>query len=204
MKIKVISILLFLISINLVVTAQAWTQKKDFPPNGLVHAVGFSIGSKGYIGTGADALTGSKRDFWEYNQASDTWVKKADFGGAQRSEAVGFSVGTKGYIGTGWSPDIWEWDQVTGAGVWIQKPSIPVGRAGAAAFSIGAMGYVGTGSYYKDFWEYSPAPGPLGGTWTQKADYGGTGRTGALGFSIGSKGYIVTGVFSGMAGPVFF
>ena len=31
------------------------------------------------------------------------------------------------------------------------------------------------------------------GTWTQKADYGGTARWAAVSFSIGTKGYILTG-----------
>ena len=41
----------------------------------------------------------------------------------------------------------------------------------------------------KDFWEYDP----VGNTWTQKADFGGTARYAAVGFSIGNKGYIGTG-----------
>ena len=36
-------------------------------------AVGFSIGSKGYIGTGADAGAGTKyKDFWQWDQATGT------------------------------------------------------------------------------------------------------------------------------------
>ena len=43
----------------------AWTQKADFGGTARDGAVGFSIGSKGYIGTGYDG-TGSTKDFWEY------------------------------------------------------------------------------------------------------------------------------------------
>ena len=64
-------------------------------------AVGFSIGSKGYIGTGLLIVTFHFKDFWEYDPATNTWTQKADFGGTARTNAVGFSIGSKGYIGTG-------------------------------------------------------------------------------------------------------
>src|SRR5205823_10618643 len=59
----------------------------------------FSIGSKGYVGTGAH--DGPKRDFWEYDPSTNVWTQKADFGGLPRLAAVGFSIGSKGYLGTG-------------------------------------------------------------------------------------------------------
>src|SRR4249919_3048148 len=59
-------------------------------------AVSFSIGNKGYIGTGD-----SYNDFWEYDPATNVWTQKADFGGKGRDWATGFSIGNKGYIGTG-------------------------------------------------------------------------------------------------------
>src|SRR6266446_9212732 len=81
---------------------------------------GFSIGSKGYIGTG-DNYPVFYTDFWEYDPATDIWTQKADFGGAGRGVAVGFSIGNKGYIGTGYNniigitKDFWEYDPVTNA-----------------------------------------------------------------------------------------
>src|SRR6185503_18531721 len=65
-----------------------WTQKADFGGTGRAYAVGFSIGSKGYIGTGSS----NGKDFWEYDPATDTWTQKADFGGTYRSFAAGFSI----------------------------------------------------------------------------------------------------------------
>ena len=85
-------------------------------------AVGFSIGNKGYIGTGEDT-NGATKDFWEYDPDNDTWTRKADFGGTARSNAVGFSIGNKGYIGTAnWgnsSDDFWEYDPATD--IWTRK-----------------------------------------------------------------------------------
>src|SRR5262245_18554267 len=76
-----------------------WKRKADFGGTARHGAVGFSIGSKGYIGTGFD--DSNRKDFWEYDPATNAWTQKADFGGVARSFAPGFSIGSKGYIGTG-------------------------------------------------------------------------------------------------------
>jgi len=170
-----------------------WTQKADFGGKARNSAVGFSIGGKGYTGTGYD---GSYcKDFWEYDPAQNTWTQKADFGGMARNSAVGFSIGSRGYIGTGYDgsyyKDFWEYDPALNT--WTQKADFGGKiRKAAVGFSIGSRGYIGTGydgSYHKDFWEYDPALN----TWTQKADFGGAARDSAVGFSIGSRGYAGTG-----------
>ena len=46
------------------VTAQSWTQKADFMGTGRADAVGFSIGTKGYVGTGWDDAGISYKEFW--------------------------------------------------------------------------------------------------------------------------------------------
>ncbi len=176
--------------------ADAWTQKAYFGGTARVGAVGFSIGTKGYIGTGYDGAY--KKDFWEYDPVTNAWTQKADFGGAARNQAVGFSIGPKGYIGTGndgvtpRKKDFWEYDPASNT--WTQKTDFGgTARFGAVGFSIDAKGYIGTGydgAYKKDFWEYDPGTND----WTQKTDFGGTGRRYATGFSIGpNKGYIGTG-----------
>lgn len=175
-----------------------WTQKANFGGASRDGAVGFSIGNKGYIGTGSDPSIYSS-DFWEWNQVTNTWTQKADFGGSGRRNATGFSIGTKGYIGTGDDgsnkKDFWEWDQ--SSNTWTRKADFSgVGRKDAVGFSIAGKGYIGTGAgggNHNDFWEYTPGPGFMGGSWTQKANFGGTARNSAVGFSIGSKGYIGTG-----------
>src|SRR6266436_6568938 len=77
-----------------------WTQKADFGGTARWAAVGFSIGTKGYLGTGQDSFSLHK-DFWEYDAATNSWTQKADFGGGLRESAVSFTIGSKGYIGTG-------------------------------------------------------------------------------------------------------
>ncbi|RYU94239.1 hypothetical protein EWM59_18245, partial [Emticicia agri] len=91
-------------------SAEAWTQKANFGGSARSNAIGFSIGSKGYIG-----MANANNDFWEYDQGANAWTQKANFGGTGRYDAVGFSIGSKGYFGTGndgssnFLNDFWEY-----------------------------------------------------------------------------------------------
>ncbi len=173
----------------------SWLEKGNFAGLKMFGSVGFSIGSKGYIGTGTS--NSKLTDFWEYDPTNDTWSQKANFGGTARVYASGFSIDTKGYIGCGndgtLTKDFWEYDPATN--IWTRKADFGGDpRSAAVAFSIGSKGYIGTGlidatTRVNDFWEYDPAMD----TWTQKSNFGGSTRAYAAGFSIGNKGYIGTG-----------
>ena len=158
-------------------STDTWTKKADFG-GGIARddAVGFSIGNKGYIGTGysEDSEETLKKDFWEYDPTTDTWTRKADFAGTARGLAIGFSIGNKGYIGTGDDgidemgineTDFWEYDPATD--IWTQRADFGGGaRIMPVGFSIGNKGYLGMGmvydpnggpmTYKQDFWEYDP------------------------------------------------
>ena len=175
-----------------------WIQKSSLSSTGN-GAVGFSIGNKGYIGTGSDAVNSMTRSFWEFSPVTNTWTQKANFGGTARYGAIGFSIGSKGYIGTGvdntfiYKKDFWQFDPLLN--VWSQKTDLGgVGRRFASGFSIGSKGYIVTGgddngNVLNDIWEYDPSTD----TWNQKANFTGVGRMGAVAFCIGNKGYIGTG-----------
>lgn len=175
------------------VQTYVWTQKADFGGTARNRAVGFSIGDKGYIGTGFDGV--ARKDFWEYDPTTDSWTQKADFGGTARYDAIGFSIGNKGYLGTGYDgarqKDFWEFDP--SLNIWTQKADFGgTARRYAVGFSVGNKGYIGTGadgSSKKDLWEYDPSTD----TWLQKTDFPGTARYGAVAFSIGNKGYVGIG-----------
>ena len=183
--------------------AQTWTMKA--PPGGKVRgAIGFSIGTKGYIGTGDRGGAFATSDFWEWTQATNVWTQKANVGTAYWL-GVGFSIGTKGYAGAGdgggftGTQTFWEYDQGTNA--WTQRANVGGAiREQAVGFSIGNFGYIGTGTdkyvcpangnaSYKDFWQWNQS----NNTWTQMANLPGNARFGATGFSIGTKGYILEG-----------
>jgi N-acetylneuraminic acid mutarotase len=185
-----------------------WTRKADVDNIGRAEAIAFSIGNKGYIGTGMTS-SGSFRtlkDFWQYDPNQDVWTQKADVGGDPRRRAVGFSVGGKGYVGTGLAGTLISgtatddfWQYTPGTNTWEEKASVPGGgRFGAVGFGIASKGYIGTGSpedfvYLKDFYAYHPGTD----TWTRRADFEGSERSGAVGFSIAANGYLGTGIGPG-------
>lgn len=175
------------------VIASQWNQQPNFPGSGRVHGVGFSIGLKGYMGTGQD--NGYYKDFWEFDQPTKVWTQKADLAGGVRTMAVGFSAGSKGYICTGngggtFPSDLWEFDPTSNT--WKKKSVFPGGgRTFAVAFGIGSKGYIATalaGATKDDLWEYDQASD----SWTKKTDFGGSPRMASVGFSIGTKGYVTT------------
>lgn len=173
-----------------------WCREMDFKGGGRTEGVGFSIGNKGYVGTGIDSIAGQYNDFWEYDPVLNSWTQKADFAGLARLDAVGFSIGNKGYIGTGYIVsgylnDFWEYDPILN--LWTQKANCgDTTRAFAFGFSIGDKGYLGSGSdetfnTRTDFYEYDPELDQ----WTRKADV--VPRRVGVGFSIGNKGYLGLG-----------
>jgi hypothetical protein len=146
----------------------AWTQKQNFGGSARMGAVGFSIGTKGYMGTGWDGT--AKSDFWEYDPATNSWSQKASMPYG-RAYGVGMAIQTsvngpiKGYIGLGsYAPgenDWWEYDVTNNT--WTQKATFPgEGRSHAVGFSQSYLGYVGTGitsanAWLSNFYSYNPA-----------------------------------------------
>jgi N-acetylneuraminic acid mutarotase len=175
----------------------AWTQKASFGGGTRYAGAGFSIGTKGYIGTGITHVGLAytyHSDFWEWDQTTNIWTQKASLPGPPRYGANGFSIGLKGYISLGWSPtqlnDLWEYNPSTNT--WLQKTNFGgSARYDAASFVINDFAYVGTGyaPYHNDFWKYDPTTD----SWTQIANVGGPARSTATGFSIGSYGYVACG-----------
>jgi len=192
--IRLIILFSFLLTFEIAFGQGTWTQKADFGGTARWCPVGFSIGTKGYVGVGYD-LDSMRSDFWEYDSGLNSWSLKANFGGSAREYSVGFAIGYKGYIGTGtpgFMKDFWEWELVSN--IWTQKADFGgTARHDAVGFSIGNKGYIGTGgdsdSSRSDFWEYDPTQNQ----WFQKANFGGGRRNYAVSFSIGTKGYIGTG-----------
>ena len=148
-----------------------WTKKTDFPGAARAEAVGLSISTKGYVGTGRSGATLAQyyKDFYEFNPATNAWLQKADFAGGLRAEAVAlYCQCSNGYVGLGYIPcydpcgedcpcgkvcfafsDFWQYDPATNQ--WIQKAYYNGGevngkRAEAAAFSLSSTShFVGTG-----------------------------------------------------------
>ncbi|WP_317192843.1 Kelch repeat-containing protein [Aureivirga marina] len=178
-----------------------WVSKSVFDGIPRSSAASFTIGNKGYVGTGYDGDE-YLNDFWEYDSDGDYWVQKADFPGVKRSSAIGFAVNQKGYVGTGYDDvnelqDFWEYDPTLN--VWEQKADFAGGvRRSAVAFEGINSGYVGTGydgtNDKKDFWKYEP----ITDSWTEVVGFGGEKRRAAATFTIDGKVYLGTGVSNGL------
>lgn len=183
----------------------SWIRRADFPGTPRISSVAFSIGTKGYIGTGQDSSGNLLSDFWEYNPSSDSWTQLADFAGSARRGAVGFAIGSNGYIGTGNDGtndllDFWEYNSSFNS--WVQKRSLGIAttnpRRDAASFAINNKGYVATGydgtiKYSKECWQFDGDT-----TWIKKADVGSGAvtenwRRWAVGFAIDTTGYLGCG-----------
>jgi N-acetylneuraminic acid mutarotase len=141
------------------------------------NAVGFAIGTKGYIGTGYNGTSTYLKDFWEYNPGTDKWTQIADIPGGGRYGCYSFAVNDKGYIGGGYDDnyllDVYRFDPATGT--WSSTKasdgsSLSIGkkRAYASTFVIGDIAYlvggVNSSSYNTDFWAFDGATE----TWTEK------------------------------------
>ena len=190
-----------LLSRTTIAQPNTWAPKADFGGVPRANVVGFSIGDKGYIGTGTRLFLGIPHevaDFWQYDPTMDAWTQEATCPGGNRSFAVGFNIAGKGYIGTGRSgtsakQDFWQYDP--GANAWTHKADCGgLARFAAVGFSIGNKGYIALGmdtnyTALNDVREYDPPSD----TWTPKANFAGSPRGYAVAFSIGTKGYVGTG-----------
>ena len=175
-----------------------WTKKEDFPGGTRYFAAGFSIGEKGYVGTGFDNTSDdSHNDFWGFDPKQNTWSREADFPGDPRRGAVGFSINGKGYLGLGYHDmhgtvyhyehDIWEYDPLSNT--WTEIPSFEQNIINPMVFVANDKAYI---VYGVKLWMFDP----LDYTWEQKADYPGKSFEG-IAFSIDNKGYVGTGDLGG-------
>jgi N-acetylneuraminic acid mutarotase len=141
--------------------APLWSPKSAFGGGVRTDAVAFTIGTKGYMGTGFDGSY--KKDFWEYDPDTDTWSQKADLLGNPRRGAIGFSIGDFGYIGTGFNGNFLSdmYRYTPGSNSWVVRASMPGGgRTEAFCFATGSGAIAGTGENafdeLDDVWEYLP------------------------------------------------
>jgi Galactose oxidase, central domain len=127
--------------------SNSWTQKNNVPVGlvGRSEAVAFSIGGKGYVGTGIDTDLNRLTDFWEYDPATDSWKKIADFVEA-RSGCIAFSIGDRGFVGTGInnlsSPKSDLWEYLPATNTWVARANFSKKRANGVAFVVDNAAYV--------------------------------------------------------------
>ncbi|PTN09349.1 kelch repeat-containing protein [Mangrovibacterium marinum] len=190
-----------------------WVKLGDFSGSPRTSATGTTLNDLGYIGLGYNYTQDERlSDFWTYDADRNTWDQIADFPGNARTNAVSFAADGKLYVGSGFDgtsgerlKDFWEYNPTTNQ--WteiaelqsdnVNSPNVD-GREGMTAFSINGVGYVlggsdADGTAYKDMYAYDPAIG----SWSKKADFGGSKRANAVAFVIGDYAYVCTGISNG-------
>ncbi len=78
-----------------------WTQKADFGGFERAYSIGFSIGTKGYLGLGENTNTTAYQDLWEYDPSNDSWTQKANYPNIFTINSVAFVINNSAYVGTG-------------------------------------------------------------------------------------------------------
>ena len=191
-----------------------WNNIAPFPGTPRERSVAFSIGGKGYVGTGynrdADSTHAPLKDFWEYNPATNQWKQLNDFAGGARYSAVAFASSQFGYVGTGFNGscfgDFWRYDPAGDS--WTQIPSYQGEQCQeATAIAIDGKfyllsGYTNNNFFFNDIWRFDPdesanlawknvtplLPDPQYGNYKTASR-----RIDAVGFGLNGMGYIATG-----------
>jgi len=131
-----------------------WTKLNDVGMGKRERAVGFSIGSLGYLCGGIDTAEVSHKDLWAYDPQTDAWTQKSDLPGSARRDAISFVIDSYAYVGSGMDSvsgpvgtilkDFWRFNPTTN--VWSAAADFP-GSGGdgvyfATGFSLGGKGYL--------------------------------------------------------------
>lgn len=184
-----------------------WDQKTSIPAAGRFWGFAFSIGDKGYAGTGRTGFSGQPQaDFWEYDPATDTWAQKANYPDGVTEGATGFSAGDRGFAGFGTSFIQFRstfHEYLPATNTWEQRASVPggVGFAYSHGFTIDSTIYIGPENGTNKFYAYNIATD----TWAARADFPGLDRRAQVSFTAGGKGYIGLGfwVFGSVQGDFY-
>lgn len=166
---KLITIL-FLVFFLQLGFGQKWVQKSSFPASGRHGAFGFSVGNKGYVGTGhinSGTITDLYfSDLWEYDPGTDSWTQKADVPILDVAYGTAFGLGEYGYVG--YQLDFNRFSPVSNTYTQLTAPPIFMGYDVNTTLNGEAQIYSGSIIYYynptQDSWQKvtadasSPAP----------------------------------------------
>jgi Uncharacterized protein conserved in bacteria len=186
-----------------------WARVADFPDK-RYYACAFTVGGKGYVGTGklydgTDELY--QKTFYMYDPTGNTWTS-VPFEGEKRYGASTFVINDKAYLVGGYGTsglvyDFYQFDPTSSG--WTRKRDIKntssdsyddsytdIMRYGAAGFASSTKGYLTCGqsnSILQVTWEYDPT----NDLWTKKTSFEGAGRKNTVGFAINGRLYVATG-----------
>ncbi|MFN8355857.1 MAG: IPT/TIG domain-containing protein [Spirosomataceae bacterium] len=172
-----------------------WVQKQDVPVTpGFMGAVGFSIGTKGFIGGGGSSSTsGFTSNFWQYDTQTAQWSSRLNYPKDGFYGGTAFVIGDVAYVGIGkdntgnFSNEFYKFNPT--ANTWTRLSNFP----GSAKNTASATTALGKGYVFinKEVWEYDPTTDK----WTQKGDFPGTTRFETTAQTINNEIYFGLGVF---------
>ena len=217
----------------------SWNKRKNFPGDARIGAVAFFINGKGYYGLGDDSANykvenklvsgsmvnfnarGYRKDWWQYDPATDNWTQLNNFPGGQLAYASAISHKGKGYVFWGYdtlyttgsnavetfySPYVWEYNPTNDSWKLLDSlptvAPIPAVRSEAAIMTLtnnrdSLRIYTGLGrgsvanSNLSDWWEFNPDTNA--GRWKKMQDLPATGRYGVSTIQFSYLGYVVNG-----------
>jgi N-acetylneuraminic acid mutarotase len=186
-----------------------WTQVADFGGTARYNTIGFSIGSKGYVGTGYDG-DGYNSDFWQYDPDTNTWSEIQSYPGEKIEGGLAMIVGGKAYICAGrnnglYHTDLWEFDPTGSEGVWTNRtPSDEesyyddyedaVSRYDAVTFTFQDKAYIASGvsssgAVTGTVYEFDPATS----IWDERTSFEGSVRSLAVAYVLEGRIFVGTG-----------
>ena len=170
-----------------------WTQKANFGAEGRHRGIGMSIGNRGYMGLGHYNGAGPnivKKDWWEYDPATNAWTQRADYignNGNGNYACMAFGMDEFGYIGggqVGSDANLYRYDPVTNQ--WSLMGPMPMQYMNREGFVINNKGYAVSGNSLS---EYNPATN----SWTTKNIMPFSVFSWNSTFVVDGKGYIKAG-----------
>lgn len=200
----------------------SWRKMDDYPAEGRVNAVAFTIGNYGYVGTGYIKDEKSTKDFYRFNPAAATgnqWEIVNGFGGQKRDGALAFVINNIAYVVGGRNngqdvTDFWCFDPtLSDENKWVRLRDIKdssdddydddytsIARTFACSFVIDHKAYItlgqtAGGSFRSNYWIYDPTTD----LWQGDDDdydlttFEGSSRIKAVSFSTGTRGFVTAG-----------
>jgi N-acetylneuraminic acid mutarotase len=183
-----------------------WTSVKAFEGTARYSAIGFAIGSKGYVGTGYDGDSYNS-DFWQYDPSTNDWTEIESYPGEKIWEGLSFVINDKAYICTGrnnglHNTDFWQFDPSDANGwtnltpdddeSYFDEFEAAVERHDAAALVVNNKAYIIggiVGSASGTVYEFDPATL----AWDDRTSFEGSYRSLAVAFTLGGKTFYGTG-----------
>jgi N-acetylneuraminic acid mutarotase len=165
-------------------STDSWSQKADYPLDRFA-VVGFSIGNKGYMGSGNEQSFGDKQEFFEYDPITNVWTPKANFPFPAGGNTA-FAINGIGYMGFGNGLGLYSYSPILNT--WTSV-STPIGPSDySSSFVIANKAYI-LPAFGTAFYEFDPATGFT----TTKAPFIGDARYAAVSFAVRNQGYVGLG-----------